>query len=292
LRDREVTVKEHEQRVREEDLALRKLEIAKAAWRSPLTVAIIAAALAGFSNVVVVTINGILGRQLEDARAESGRILEMIKTGDADKAAENLLFLADAGLISDQQRVDAIRGFLKTRSPGQGPSLPSPSGSSVARPASMQQQSDRITAIGVWEGPVATFRDDFAIAINHGYTVQEQWPRMLTDNRAALLPNIKAFHDFLALLFMQLARLRTEYSSYSDIVAALTYPNQDELLKTTDDFYRAIEALPPVLPQDYDTKVVHSSGALKIQLKLAQEWHSALQHIATENLKNLTTSTR
>jgi hypothetical protein len=58
LRDREVTVKEGEQRVREEDLALRKLEIAKAAWRSPLTVAIIAAAVAGFSNVAVVTING------------------------------------------------------------------------------------------------------------------------------------------------------------------------------------------------------------------------------------------
>jgi hypothetical protein len=136
LRDREVTVKEREQRVREQDLALRKSEIAKAAWRSPLTVAIIAAAVAGFSNVVVVTINGILGRQLEDTRAESARILEMIKTGDADKAAENLRFLADAGLISDHQRLDAIRGFLKTRSPGQGPSLPSPSASGSSGPIS------------------------------------------------------------------------------------------------------------------------------------------------------------
>jgi hypothetical protein len=222
---------------------------------------------------------------MEDTRAESARILEMIKTGDADKAAENLRFLADAGLISDRQRVDAIRSFLKTRSPGQGPSLPSPSGGSVARPATMQQQS--ITAIGIWEGPVATFRNDFANAINLGYTVQEQWPKMLTYNRPALLPNIKAFRDFLALLFTELERLRTEYSSYKNLVAVLTYPNQDEFLKATDDFYRAIEALPAVLPQNYDTKVVYFSGALGIQLKLAQEWHSALQHAATENLKNL-----
>jgi hypothetical protein len=80
LRDREVTVKEREQGVREEDLALRKSEIAKAAWRSPLTVAIIAATFAGFGNIAVVTVNGIMGRQLEDTRAESARILEMIKT--------------------------------------------------------------------------------------------------------------------------------------------------------------------------------------------------------------------
>jgi hypothetical protein len=154
----------------------------------------------------------------------------------------------------------------------------------------MQRPSDRITEIGIWEGPVATFRNNFANAINHGYIVQEQWPTMLTYNRSDLLPNIKAFRDFLALLFTELERLRTEYVSYNELVAVLTYPNQDAFLDATDDFYRAVEALPAVLSQDYDTKVVHSAGALRIQLKLAQEWHSALQHAAGESLKTLSRS--
>jgi hypothetical protein len=49
----------------------------------------------------------------------------MIKTGSADKAAENLAFLVQAGLIESPTRLSAIRGFLETRQPGSGPTLPS-----------------------------------------------------------------------------------------------------------------------------------------------------------------------
>ena len=44
-------------------------------------------------------------RILEESKAEAARILEVIKTGNnSDKAAVNLKFLVDAGLISDPDR--------------------------------------------------------------------------------------------------------------------------------------------------------------------------------------------
>jgi Trypsin-like peptidase domain len=70
----------------------------------------------------------------------------MIKTGDADKAAENLRFLADAGLVADPNRLAAIRRFLANRSPGQGPSLPPPSGTSGLQPTRTLPQSDPLRA--------------------------------------------------------------------------------------------------------------------------------------------------
>ena len=46
----------------------------------------------------------------------------MIKTGELDKAASNLKFLVDTGLISNKERVAQIQGYLSTRQPGTGPS--------------------------------------------------------------------------------------------------------------------------------------------------------------------------
>ena len=46
---------------------------------------------------------------MEETKAEAARILEVIKTGDADKAAANLKFLADMGLISDVDRLQHIQ---------------------------------------------------------------------------------------------------------------------------------------------------------------------------------------
>jgi hypothetical protein len=52
------------------------------------------------------------------------RILEVIRTNDPDKAAVNLKFLVDAGLISDVVRRKDIQAFLDNRTAGQGPTLP------------------------------------------------------------------------------------------------------------------------------------------------------------------------
>ena len=139
FRNREIVVKEAAQRTAEQDLAFRKEKAARSRWRSPLVVAIFAATVAALGNAVVAFVTGYQGQQLETNRAESARILEMIKTGDPDKAAQNLAFLADAGLIEDAHRLAAIRLFLANRHSGSGPSLPAAT-SDAAVAAQIQKQ--------------------------------------------------------------------------------------------------------------------------------------------------------
>jgi hypothetical protein len=139
LRKRELALKEREQQNRDAELGLKEREHRTSAWRSPLTVAIFAAAAAAAGNAVVAVVNGSSQRALEDkkssaefelerSKAESTRILEMIKTGDPERAAANLEFLLESGLISEPRLSSNVAAFLHKRNPGTGPSLPSPSG--------------------------------------------------------------------------------------------------------------------------------------------------------------------
>jgi len=122
FREREVAVKEKE-------LELHRQEQAVSGWRSPLVVAILAATAAAGGNGVVAVVNGRSERDLESQKSESTRILEMIKTGDPDKAAANLEFLLNSGLIDDPGRAQKIKQFLSSRAPGNGPALPTATGS-------------------------------------------------------------------------------------------------------------------------------------------------------------------
>lgn len=126
LRSREIAVKEREQ--------------STSKWRSPIAVAIIAAAVAATGNAAVALINGNQQVAVEQSKAESARILEMLKTGDPDKAAKNLEFLLQAGLISDPDRAALIKIFLANRPLGTGPALPSLDGKVLF------EQSDAMTA--------------------------------------------------------------------------------------------------------------------------------------------------
>lgn len=65
---------------------------------------------------------------LERTKAESNRILEMIKTGDQETAAANLSFLLKSGLVSDSLLERKLNTFLAARAPSSGPALPSTSG--------------------------------------------------------------------------------------------------------------------------------------------------------------------
>jgi hypothetical protein len=121
MRGREVAVKEHEQ--------------ASSKWRSPLVVAILAAAGAAFGNGIVAVVNGTQQISLENSKAESTRILEMIKTGDSEAAARNLDFLLHSGLITDPNRIEKVTAFLRDRAPGAGPSLPAPNGRVAFEPS-------------------------------------------------------------------------------------------------------------------------------------------------------------
>jgi hypothetical protein len=61
---------------------------------------------------------------LKKPKQKAARILEVIRTNDPDKAAVNLKFLVDAGLISDAVRRKDLQAFLDNRAAGQGPALP------------------------------------------------------------------------------------------------------------------------------------------------------------------------
>jgi hypothetical protein len=122
--------------LRKRELVLKEREASRSRWSSPLVLAVLAAAMAGLGNASAIWLNGMEQRKLEtekaeqarnieETKAEAARILEVIKTGnDPDKAAENLKFLVDAGLISDEYRRKSIQVFLDTRKAGQGPALP------------------------------------------------------------------------------------------------------------------------------------------------------------------------
>jgi hypothetical protein len=117
--DRELVTKEGE-------LEIKRKEQAASQWRNPLIVGIFAAAIAAGGNAWVSYSNANSLRDLEALKAEQARLLEMIKTGDPDKAAENLRFLINAGLIGDLTLRKSVTDFLATRMPGSGPVLPSP----------------------------------------------------------------------------------------------------------------------------------------------------------------------
>jgi GH24 family phage-related lysozyme (muramidase) len=125
FRERELAIKEREQEKNEAELALAQKERAASRWKNPLVVALLAAAVAATGNALVAYLNGASQTKLEGQRSEQARILEMIKTGSPDKAAENLRFLVDAGLIRDAGIRRDLTGFLDKRKPGSGPALPS-----------------------------------------------------------------------------------------------------------------------------------------------------------------------
>lgn len=125
LRKRELDIKERDQANRDAELRLKEREHQGSTWRSPLVVAIFAASVAALGNAVVAVVNGSLQRDVESSKAESVRILEMIRTGDEKRAAANLDFLLKSGLIADPVLAAKLQSFLNTRQPGAGPALPS-----------------------------------------------------------------------------------------------------------------------------------------------------------------------
>jgi hypothetical protein len=131
----ELALQQREQNNRDEEIKLKREEQAASKWRSPLVVAILAAAIAGLGNAAVTGLNGYFQRDLEsrkrdaervleENKAESTRILEMIKTGNTETAAQNIAFLLETGLVAEDDRAAKLRKFLAIRQPGTGPSLP------------------------------------------------------------------------------------------------------------------------------------------------------------------------
>jgi hypothetical protein len=136
LRTREVALKEQDQALHDDEILIKKQEVSLSRWTNPLALAIFGAAFAGLVNAWLTSWNNRYQLQLEDTKAratialeqsksEAARILEMIKTNDSDRAAENLRFLIETGLISDEKIVQQVRKFLADRKKGTGPFLSS-----------------------------------------------------------------------------------------------------------------------------------------------------------------------
>jgi hypothetical protein len=117
LREREIALKERE-------LDAKIIEQKRDRWRSPLVLAILGAILAAGGNAWLEQRRTEGQQTIEEAKAEAARILDMIKTANPDKAAENLDFLVKAGLIENQIRRVKLERFLKERPKGKGPNIP------------------------------------------------------------------------------------------------------------------------------------------------------------------------
>ncbi len=124
-----------EYELRKREIEIKEQEASRSRWSSPLVLAVLAAAIAALGNAAATLLTGreqielettkaVQARNTEETKAEAARILEVIKTGNPDKAAENLKFLVDAGLISDALRRASIEKFLTERKAGEGPALP------------------------------------------------------------------------------------------------------------------------------------------------------------------------
>jgi hypothetical protein len=147
--EREKWLAEHQLKERELGLKARELEIRvsesnRARWTNPLALAIAGAALAAGGNVVATYYTGVQQRSTESLkhraeqerereRSEAQLILEVIKTANPDKAAENLNFLVKTSLINDDARRAAITTYVASRPSGTGVSLPVPSTFSIPR---------------------------------------------------------------------------------------------------------------------------------------------------------------
>ncbi len=131
----EQLIHEREIALKELDFQLRLAEHKRNRLSTPLILALVAAVGALASNAWVAWYNGKAQRELEERRFSEGirlqevraqheRLLEIIKTGNVEKAAENLGFAVQIGLITDPTIQSNIQKFLAARKSGTGPALP------------------------------------------------------------------------------------------------------------------------------------------------------------------------
>lgn len=111
LKQREQELRfEFERKQHEEELAFKQADLAfrqssdNGVWGNPMLLAVAAGVLGLISNAVVTLVDGIENRALEHQKSEATMILEALKTGDADEAAQNLNLLVETGLSRSTRR--------------------------------------------------------------------------------------------------------------------------------------------------------------------------------------------
>lgn len=130
----ELALKQAELDLRRREMEMRAAEARVAPWRSPLALAIGAAAVAAIANVVVAYVTSGNQLRVEAQRAEAQRILEAIRTEDPDQAWVSLEFLVRSGLV-DEPIASRIEAYLAETPreetvlfPAAAPASPAPPG--------------------------------------------------------------------------------------------------------------------------------------------------------------------
>ena len=110
--ERECGFKDREQKRADEELALKRIELARSRWANPLAVAIFVAAVAGIGNAWVEAIKAKNAIRADTAHAEAGMIAEAVKEPNQSDRLEKLTFLIKTNLVSDQKLADGVKWFL------------------------------------------------------------------------------------------------------------------------------------------------------------------------------------
>jgi len=140
---------EADKRLRSRELDIKEKEQQRSMWHSPIFVAVLAGMVGLLGNAFVAFLNSSHERELERQKSEAALILQALKTDNPDKAAKNLEFLVDTGLITNQET--SIRQYLANREKGQGASLPS--GAVVAQESvgNLLEIVDQLPITAAWE---------------------------------------------------------------------------------------------------------------------------------------------
>jgi SH3-like domain-containing protein len=147
---KEIALREREIQIKTEEVELKRSEAAKNSKFGPILIAIWTAAAAAAGNGVVSYMNGQQMHRLESEKAQSAIILEVVKTGSPDKAASNLAFLVEIGVISQEQAGARLRNYLQTRVAGQGPSTAGSTGDLSADAACTSAGGDYVIVNVHW----------------------------------------------------------------------------------------------------------------------------------------------
>lgn len=136
--------RERELFLKEKEIEAKLLELRRSQFANPLAIAIFAASIAAAGNIYVSYQNGIEQQIVEEGKAEAARILEAIKTSDADSAAANLRFLLGAGLINNARRRQDIDHYLRVRPGGQGANIQVNAPQTPAPPQAPPESQDNL----------------------------------------------------------------------------------------------------------------------------------------------------
>ncbi len=110
---------EQDLKIKLAELEIKRREIQRPWYRSPLIIAIAAAAITLLGNIILAALTSSNQLKLEDRKAEGSRVLAALDASDPDQAAENLQLLIDSGLITGELR-EKIEAYLANRQSGQG----------------------------------------------------------------------------------------------------------------------------------------------------------------------------